>query len=132
LRHCPARQRPTLFHWQVHAVQLTDDLVLYRAGKQGQEFGQWFTRESPDSLAQVRIDSAVGPQWIDPKTGVLTGTSEINTVYAIKIPKGTTIYEGPVGYQGGVHLGGVNTNQVFVPTPWKIPGVQVVGKTGLR
>ena len=76
--------------------------------------------------------TAVKPQWIDPTTGVLTGNSIIDTVYAIRIPKGTTIYEGPVGYQGGIHLGGPSTNQVFVPTPWNLKGVQVLDATPIR
>lgn len=109
---------------------LTDDLILYRGGKIGEPLGQWFTREVPESLAKIRIDSAVKAQWVDPKTGVMTGSSPIDRLYAIKIPKGTTIYEGPVGYQGGVYQGGPNTNQVFVPTPWKIPGVQEVWPGG--
>ncbi len=49
-------------------------------------------------MPQVRIDLAVKPQWIDSVTGELTGTSIINTNYAIKIPAGTTVYSGPVGY----------------------------------
>jgi len=72
------------------------------------------------------------PQWIDPKTGVFTVTSELNTVYAVKIPKGTTIYEGPVGNQRGVYLGGPSMNQIFVQTPWSVQGVQVLGSTPLK
>lgn len=78
------------------------------------------------------IDSAVKWQWIDPKTGALTGTSFIDNIYAVKIPKGTTVYDGPVGYQGGIYLGGPYTNQVFVPTPWKIPGVQEVWSRSIK
>jgi RHS repeat-associated protein len=115
-----------------NATILADDLVLYRGGEAGKPLGQWFTREPPKSVAQVRIDSAVKPQWIDPKTGVYTGSSPIDNVYTVTIPKGTTIYEGPVGYQGGIYLGGPGTNQVFVPEPWKIPGVQVTGTSPIR
>jgi filamentous hemagglutinin len=111
---------------------LTEDLVLYRGGEAGKPLGQWFTREAPESAAQVRIDSAVKSQWIDPKTGVLTGSSPIDVVYAIKIPKGTTIYEGPVGYQGGVYLGGPSANQVFVEAPWNIRGVQVINSKPIK
>lgn len=32
----------------------------------------------------------------------------IEQVYAVKIPAGTTIYTGPVGYQGGIYLGGMD------------------------
>ena len=106
--------------------------MLYRAGEAGTPLGQWFTREPPISAAQVRIDSAVKPQWIDPKSGVLTGTSNLDTVYAVRIPKGTTIYEGPVSNQGGVYLGGPNTSQVFVETPWSVKSVEVLGSTPIK
>jgi hypothetical protein len=94
--------------------------------------GQWFTEQPPQSVAQVRIDSAVNAQWIDPTTGALTGESPIDTVYGIKIPAGTTYYQGPVGYQGGVNLGGLDTSQIFIPRPWTIPGVQVISRAPLN
>ncbi|MHC8401510.1 DUF637 domain-containing protein [Pseudomonas sp. MDT1-17] len=110
------------------AVTLTDDIILYRGGdSNGKALGQWFTAEAPTSVAQVRIDTAVKPQWIDPTTGTLTGTSPINAVYSVKIPAGTTVYQGPVGNQGGIYVGGQNVNQIFVHEPWKIPGVETFG-----
>jgi len=81
-------------------------------------------------VANVRIDSAVKPQWIDPRTGVLTGTSTINSVYAVEMPAGTTIYVGPAGYQGSIYLGGFE--QIFVQTPWNIEGVNVVFNRSLK
>lgn len=116
------------------ASVLSEDLVLYRAGEgaPGKELGQWFTRVPPKSVAEVRIDSAVKPQWIDPETGAQQGTSPIDTVYAVRIPKGSTIYEGPVGSQGGVYVGGPLTNQIYVHRPWDIPGVKVLDSTPLR
>ena len=65
-------------------------------------------------------------------TGALTGSSPINAVHAVRIPKGTVIYEGPVGYQGGPYLGGQNQMQIFVQEPWTIPGVTPVSSTPLR
>lgn len=120
---------------------LDEDTTLYRSGKKGgltipgeeqNALGQWFTREPAESVARVQIDSAVKAQWIDPKTGVLTGTSPIESTYAIKIPKGTTIYEGPVGYQGGHYLGGENCNQIFISEPWKINGVEPLSETPIK
>ena len=52
-----------------------------------------------DSVEKVHIDLAVKPQWID-KNGILAGTFLIESVYKLVIPKGTTIYKGPVRYQG--------------------------------
>jgi filamentous hemagglutinin len=122
----PGTPAANFFSGRYNATVLTEDLVLYRAGEAGKPLGQWFTREAPESVAQVRIDSAVKSQWIDLKTGVFTGNSPLDVAYTVRIPKGTTVYDGPVGYQGGFYLGGPNTNQVFVETPWNIKGVQVL------
>lgn len=111
---------------------LKEDRIFYRGGKAGggkNGLGQYFTETPPESRVKVRIDTAVKAQWIDPKTGVLTGTSPIESVYAVKIPKGTTIYKGPTGYQSGIYLG--PQEQVFISKPWNIPGVQVISETPL-
>ena len=57
------------------------------------------------------------------KTGEQTAKSMIEQVYAVKIPAGTTIYTEPVGYQGGMHFGGLETNQIFLPDT-RLPGIQ--------
>jgi hypothetical protein len=43
---------------------------------------------------------------------------------AVKIPAGTKVYIGDVGSQGGIYVGG--TQQIVVPRPWTMNGVQVV------
>lgn len=53
----------------------------------------------------------------------------IDNVYAIKVPKGTTIYTGSVGPQGGVYVGGYNVMQTYIDAPWTF---EVVGKTPLQ
>lgn len=110
---------------------LTEDRIYYRAGQDGKPLGQWFTSEPAESVTKVRIDTAVKEQWIDQVTGEITGTSIIDTNYAIKIPKGTTVYTGPVGYQGGVYLGGEDIIQTFIHEPWKL-NVEVINKTPLK
>ena len=75
---------------------LSEDTIFYRAGNADNPLGQWFTREAPQSRAQVRIDTAVKDIWTNPD-GSYSGQSAIDKVYKIKIPKGTTIYDGPVG-----------------------------------
>ncbi|WP_210470755.1 hypothetical protein [Sporosarcina sp. 6E9] len=124
-----------------NAKELQEDLILYRAGESGgltiagkekNALGQWFTNDRAESVAKVRIDLAVKSQWVDPKTGVLTGTSPLNATYKIKIPKGTTIYEGPVGFQGGAFSGGMDINQTFVHEPWKIKGLEVLEEIPLK
>lgn len=111
---------------------LENDTIFYRAGQSGKPLGQWFTTEVPESVSKVRIDTAVKPQWINPITGELTGTSIVDTAYAIKIPKGTTTYTGPVGPQGRAYCGGYDKLQTFIQTPWKIDGIEVIDSFPLR
>ena len=110
---------------------LTEDRIYYRGGNSDKALGQWFTTESPESVAKVRIDTAVKPQWINSITGELIGESVVDTVYAIKIPKGTTVYTGPVGSQGGAYCGGYNIMQTFIKEPWKLD-YQVISKSSLK
>ncbi|MDS4071743.1 MAG: filamentous hemagglutinin N-terminal domain-containing protein [Defluviicoccus sp.] len=128
----PGRPAANFFAGRYNAVVLEEDLLLFRGGKAGEPMGQWFVREAPQSVAQIRIDSAVRAQWIDPKTGILTGSSPIDTVFSVKIPKGTTIYEGPVGSQGGAYLGGPQINQIYIHQPWNLFGVEVLGASPIR
>lgn len=96
---------------------LSEDVYLYRGGEKGgltipgsskNGFGQWFTSQPPESVVKVRIDTAVKPQWIKRQTGELQGSSIINATYKVKIPKGATIYEGPVVLQDGLYAGGLD------------------------
>lgn len=106
--------------------------IYFRAGVDRKPLGQWFTTEPAESVIKVRTDLAVREQWVNPKTGVLEGTSVVNMNYTIKIPKGTIVYEGPVGFQGGPHLGGMNIQQTFIEEPWNIPGIEERGSKPLR
>jgi hypothetical protein len=56
--------------------------------------------------------------------------SPIDSVFTVKIPAGTKVYVGEVGSQGGHYIGG--TQQIVVPTPWNIPGVDVIERKGIR
>ena len=100
---------------------LEEDTVFFRAGNSDSPLGQYYTRDIPESVIKVRIESAVKPQWIDRDTGVLTGTSELTDIYATKFPKGTVYYEGPTGSQGGLYIGG--KEQIFIDKPWTIDGI---------
>lgn len=62
----------------------------------------------------------------------MTFTSIVDTNYAIKIPKGTTVYTWPVGPQGGAYCGGYDIMQTFIETPWKIDGVEVISESILK
>ena len=100
---------------------LEEDTVFFRAGNSDSPLGQYYTRDIPESVIKVRIESAVKPQWIDRDTGVVKGTSELTDIYATKFPKGTVYYEGPTGSQGGVYIGG--KEQIFINKPWTIDGI---------
>jgi hypothetical protein len=104
-------------------IVLANDTVLYRAGKAGHPFGQYFDTKPAQGVAQTRIDKAVLPQWPD------GSRSPIDTVHAVQIPAGTKVYVGPVSYQGGPFVGG--TQQVVVPRPWDIPGATPIGSSPL-
>ncbi|MFL6161508.1 MAG: RHS repeat-associated core domain-containing protein [Jatrophihabitantaceae bacterium] len=98
---------------------LSQDTVFYRAGVAGRPLGQYFSTDRPVGVLQTRIDKALPEEWPD-------GTkAPLDTGYAVRIPKGTTVYSGDVANQGGLYMGG--TGQVYIQTPWNIPGVEVVG-----
>ena len=111
---------------------LKEPKILYRAGDGKNPLGQWFTESPPNSVANVRIDTAVKPQWID-RNGSFTGASNIDRVYKIEIPAGTTIYSGPVGNQGSIYQGGMNTNQIFIKRPWEFGDkITILGSSPLK
>ena len=94
--------------------------VYFRAGDSGyeKEFGSYYTKDFPKSSIQVRTDSAVKLYWTD-ENRVLTWTSPLNRVYMIEFPAGTEIYEGPIGYQEGRYLGGLENEQIYIEKAWK-------------
>jgi len=99
-------------------IILSKDTELYRAGVEGRPFGQFFSLDKPQSVLQTRIDKAVLPNWPG------GGTSPLDSVFKLKIPAGTKVYVGDVGYQNGIYLGG--TQQIVIPKSWDIPSVQVL------
>lgn len=125
LAELSSRPNRNFYGGRYNTIELDDDIVLYRAGRWDNPMGQWFTTEPPFSRAQVRIDTAVKDIWTTPD-GVYTGQSPIDKVYKIKIPKGTTIYDGPVASQGGIYQGGLDKIQIFIDSPWNIEGVEVL------
>ena len=129
LAEMPNQPAKNFYGGRYNMEVLQEDRIMYRAGNAQNPYGRWFTSESPASVANVRIDTAVKTHWIDPKTGAYEASSYIDNVYAIKIPKGTTIYTGPVGPQGGVYVGGCNVMQTYIDAPWTF---EVVGKTPLQ
>lgn len=105
-------------------VALDRDLELFRAGDGRQPLGQFFSRDMPSGIAQVRIDKAILSEWPG------GAKSPVNSVVKIKIPAGTKIYVGEVSSQGGFYVGG--TEQIVVPEPWKINGIQITPMGSLK
>jgi hypothetical protein len=77
--------------------------TLYRVygGKAG-ELASYWTRIPPAGPLQAMIDSALNPAWGNTAQNVAT----------IRVPAGTTIYEGFAAPQGGLLGGG---SQVYIP-----------------
>jgi len=64
---------------------LEQDLTLYREwGGNANEFGRYWTIEPPNGKLQSQIGSAVLPEW----------GNNLDRITTIRVPKGTTIYEG--------------------------------------
>ncbi len=103
---------------------LESDLIMYRAGDDIMDLGQFFSADAPISVIQARIDKAILPVWPGGAKSVVTHG------YIVKIPKGTTVHKGLVAPQGGYYLGG--TEQILIETPWLIEGVEVLGKYKLK
>ena len=106
------------------SIKLEEDTVLYRAGVKGTPLGQFYSSDKPVGVLQTRIDKAIPYEWPGGQKAPL------DTGYAIKIPKDTTIHVGQVANQGGIFMGG--TRQIVVEEPWNIPGVEVIEEWPLK
>ena len=126
LAEMPNQPAKNFYGGRYNMEVLQEDRIMYRAGNAQNPYGRWFTSEPPASVANVRIDTAVKTHWIDPKTGAYEASSYIDNVYAIKVPKGTTIYTGPVGPQGGVYAGGYNVMQTYIDVSWTFEVVEKI------
>ena len=105
-------------------ITLSQDTTFFRGGQSGTELGRFFSYERPLGVLQTRVDKAVLPKWPDGSESV------IDSFYEIKIPAGSKVYVGEVGYQSDIFPGG--TEQVVIPAPWNIPGVETVNFGGLK
>ncbi|MFP2825532.1 type VI secretion system tube protein TssD [Citrobacter braakii] len=105
-------------------ITLSSDTVFYRGGQNGTDLGRFFSYEKPQGVLQARIDKAILPEWPDGSKSI------IDSYYETKIPAGTKVYVGEVGYQADIYSGG--TEQVVIPAPWEIPGVETLNFGGLK
>jgi len=82
---------------------LSGETTLYRSyGGTAGELGSYWTRTPPAGPLQATMDSALNPAWGNTAQSVST----------IRVPAGTTIYEGFAAPQGGLLGGG---SQVYIP-----------------
>ena len=114
--------------------KLDSDLILSRVGQSGggrNTWGQWFTAEPTNSIAHARMDLAIKPIWKDVE-GTVVGKSPIDAYYNLRIPKGAVVYEGPVGYQKDLHLGGQDIMQIYIHKPWELRKAEVLNEVLIR
>lgn len=81
------------------------------------------TLKLPNSELQVRIDKAIPYQWKD------GGKTTIDTIFKIKVPKGTKIHVEDISSQGSIHLGG--TQQIVISNAKNIQGIEVIEVTNI-
>ena len=83
-------------------------------------YGSWYTRVAKNSEVEARVGLAIKKWWVKPNAEIKireygADKSILDTVYYIEFPEGIPKYKGPVGYQGGPFLGGLNQEQYFIP-----------------
>ena len=85
----------------------------------------WILEKTRSNRQQVTCSlHLVKREWSDPATGTVKSGNpksqdeKVLWRYAARIPKGTTVYKGPVESQGGVFMGGFSVEQVYIPKPW--------------
>jgi hypothetical protein len=92
-------------------VRLSEDRVFYRDySDPNRRFSAFWTREPSAGPFQSILDSAILPEW---------GNRAEHTV-AIRVPAGTTVYEGPTAPQGGLVGGGDQTVIPHVKEAWEV------------
>ena len=98
-------------------VVLDEATTLYRVyGGEAGQLGSYWSRTAPTGPMQAQIDLALNPEWGNLATDVAS----------IRVPAGTTIFEGAAAAQslpaGGTLLGG--GSQVYIPRvnpDWLLP-----------
>ena len=94
--------------------------IFTRMGDETYPYGSWYTKVPKNSEVQARIELAIKKWWVKLNAEIRiteygVDKSILDTVYYIEFPEGIPKYKGPVGYQGGSFLGGLNQEQYFIP-----------------
>ena len=98
--------------------------IFVRMGDKIKPYGSWYTKVSKNSEVEARVDLAIKKWWVKPNgeikiRGLEADKSILDTMYYIEFPEGIPKYKGPVGYQGGPFLGGLDQEQYFIPDSWE-------------
>jgi hypothetical protein len=92
-------------------IRLSEDRVFYRDySDPNRRFSAFWTREPSSGPFQSMLDSAILPEW---------GNRAEHTV-AIRVPAGTTVYEGPTAPQRAMLGGGDQTVIPKVDPAWEV------------
>jgi filamentous hemagglutinin len=92
-------------------LRLTEDRLFYRDySDPNRRFSAFWTRERSSGPFQSILDSAILPEWGNRATDTVT----------IRVPAGTTVYEGPTAPQGGLVGGGDQTVIPHVDPAWEV------------
>jgi hypothetical protein len=92
-------------------VRLSEDRTFYRDySDPNRRLSAFWTREPSSGPFQSILDSAILPEW---------GNRAEHTV-TIRVPAGTTVYEGPTAPQGGLVGGGDQTVIPKVDPAWEV------------
>ena len=94
--------------------------IFVRMGDKIKPYGSWYTKVSKNSEVEARVDLAIKKWWVDSNgeikiRGLEADKSILDTMYYIEFPEGIPKYKGPVGYQGGPFLSGLDQEQYFIP-----------------
>ncbi|HLA82914.1 MAG TPA: hypothetical protein VJP78_15060, partial [Thermoleophilia bacterium] len=100
------------------------NLLAFR-GQAGTRFANWMAFDPPTGLGS-QLKYGVRPLWYDPATGRITGISLHDAGVVVLIREGTTLYVGPVSYQGGA-FGFVDALQIYIRDAATNPGVVRLG-----
>ena len=98
--------------------------MFVRMGDETYPYGSWYTKVPKNSEVEARVDLAIKKWWVKPNgeikiRGLEANKSILDTMYYIEFPEGIPKYKGPVGYQGGPFLGGLDQEQYFIPNSRK-------------
>ena len=98
--------------------------IFVRMGDKIKPYGSWYTKVSKNSEVEARVDLAIKKWWVNSNgeikiRGFESDKSILDTMYYIEFPEGIPKYKGPVGYQGGPFLGGLDQEQYFIPNSRK-------------